>query len=360
MATKKAYLFSSDVASFIGQNIWDYTTPFERLWKKVDATGYDSAITQMKNHVNEKKLEIEQVNLEKSHLLVDLQQKKLTKRQYDMKLKVLDKKALDINESVIIAQDKIDEVMLSQQQRLENVVGVDLITEMNSNDIETSTKRTRLNDAINELDMDERRKDKIFKAAESFINKTHGTLKENEAIDMFNKKYSVQLDTSQQFLKASVGRHLNLSFEWYVCGRVDGLYIDQNDHSNSYLVEVKNRTKSFFSNLREYEKTQIQLYMYMLNLQKAKLVEKLNDKIRVTDVLRDNEYISLVIKSLEIFLSNFENNFLGNEDVQSRYVALSNDEKKQFLRQLYIKDILSYKLSLFESESDDECMIDDL
>jgi hypothetical protein len=102
----------------------------------------------------------------------------------------------------------------------------------------------------------------------------------------------------------------------------------------------------------------------MLNLQKAKLVEKLNDKIRVTDVLRDNDYISLIIKSLEIFLVNFERNFLANEDAKSRYVTLSNDEKKQFLRQLYIKDVLSYKLSLFESEpsrdGEGECMIDDL
>jgi hypothetical protein len=357
---RKTYLFSSDIASFIGQNIWDYVTPFERLWKKVDTAGYENALAQMKNRVNEQKQEIEHVNVQKVQLMDDLTNKRITKRQYAIKLKVLDNAIDQVTESLLNTQDKIDEIDLTQQQRLEKVVGTSLMLEMSLDNVETSTKRVRMNDAITAMDIDDTRKDKYLKTAESFINKTHGTLKENEAIHLFNQKYGVKLDTSQQFLKASIGSHLGLSFDWFICGKVDGLYIDKTDSSKSYIVEVKNRTKAFFSTLRDYEKTQIQLYMYMLDLQQAKLVEKFKDKIRVTEIPRDDKYIELIIKSLEIFLSKFENVFLVNAEAKVKYASLTNDEKKVFLKRLYINDVLAYKLELFESPSEINCMIDDL
>ena len=36
MNKQKVFLYTSDIASYIGQNKWDYVTPFERLCKRCD------------------------------------------------------------------------------------------------------------------------------------------------------------------------------------------------------------------------------------------------------------------------------------------------------------------------------------
>ena len=41
---KKLFLFTSDIAAFIGQNEYDFVTPFERLWKRCDPDGYNKII----------------------------------------------------------------------------------------------------------------------------------------------------------------------------------------------------------------------------------------------------------------------------------------------------------------------------
>ena len=97
-------------------------------------------------------------------------------------------------------------------------------------------------------------KKNLIKETESFINKTHGTLKEESAIEIYEKKFNVKLNTNQEFYKCSLDNLDTSQFEWYIGGKVDGLYIDNNDRSKSYIVEVKNRTKGFFSTLRDYEK----------------------------------------------------------------------------------------------------------
>jgi hypothetical protein len=211
------------------------------------------------------------------------------------------------------------------------------------------------------MEISEDKKSFIKRESESFINKTHGTLKEDTAIEMYEKKFNVKLDTSQQFNK------MNLKStdknDWYICGKVDGLYIDKNDKEKSYVVEVKNRTKGFFSTLRDYEKTQIQLYMYMLDLKTAKLVEKYKDKIRITIIYRDIDYINDIIEYSNIFASNFENNFLNNLDAKINFVNQDLDNKKMILKKLYLNEInnvINKKILDNIEKEDQNCMIDDL
>ena len=41
MNKQKVFLYTSEIASYIGQNKWDYVTPFERLWKRCDKDNYN-------------------------------------------------------------------------------------------------------------------------------------------------------------------------------------------------------------------------------------------------------------------------------------------------------------------------------
>jgi hypothetical protein len=194
------------------------------------------------------------------------------------------------------------------------------------------------------------------KQGESFINKTHGTLKEDSAIQMYEDKFKVKLDTSQAFNKMLLKEVSTDSvFDWHICGKVDGLY------NQTYIVEVKNRTKAFFNSLRDYEKTQIHLYMHMLGIPKAKLVEKLDNKIRITEIYEDKTYTTNILEYLGVFIASFEEKFLEREDAKALYVAKNADEKKHYIHQNFLTPVLNYMNKKINDENDDkECMIDDL
>lgn len=54
---------------------------------------------------------------------------------------------------------------------------------------------------------------------------------------MFEEKYNTILDTSQIYYKHLVYNTSN--YNWYIGGKMDGLYIDIDDSENNYVVELK-------------------------------------------------------------------------------------------------------------------------
>lgn len=362
MSKKNIYIYISDVASFIGQNPWDYITSFERLWKKCDEDTYLDLYNQTNIELQYKQLELQKLEYEKEQLCENLNNKKITSRQYDIGVNKITKEKTDIQESMSSIQEKVDAIHLTQQQKLEKVIGQELITKLTTDTIDTATKRELLTTAIKTLDLDDTKIQNIKEQGESFINKTHGTLRESDAIDMFEAKYNIKLDTSQKFNKmllteASYGSKYN----WFVCGKVDGLYIDSKDITKNFIVEVKNRTRGFFNNFRDYEKTQIHLYMEMLEIPRSKLVEKYGEKIRVKEIYKDVQYTIDIIDYLNIFITNFEKDFLTNLKTKTRYIQSTKEEKQKYIQNTFFNRITRYinEKNKVESESE-ECYINDL
>lgn len=359
----KIFLFASEIASFIGQNKWDCITPFERLWKKCDKTNYESIVNTNLQEIETIKESINELEVQKVDLLNSLENKEITQRQYSLRLNKINKLKEERTEEIQTKETKIDEIHLTQQQKLEKYLGKDIIEHIGDKNIETENKRTVVNELIENLNLDDKRMGKIKQHAESFINKTHGTLKEDDAISIFEKKFKVKLDVSQQFNKKyleSISSKSN--FDWYICGKVDGLYINEEDSSKNYIVEVKNRTRGFFNNLRDYEKTQIQLYIWMLGVPISKLVEKHESKIRITEVYKDRTWINNILEYLEIFINAFENSFLNNEELKKNYTMSEKEEKERILKRLYLNPIQQYinnKIKeIIEEETSIECDID--
>jgi hypothetical protein len=363
MDKQKVFLYISEIASYIGQNKWDYVTPFERLWKRCDKDGYNLILETTKKNINEKSLQVKILDKEVELLNNDLLNKRITKRQWESKTnKLTDQKTTMLTE-ITSLNSRVNEIDLNQKQKLELVLGKENIQSMESKNIETDNKRENVNKLIEKMQISKVEKKTLIKETESFINKTHGTLKEESAIEMYEKKFNVKLNTSQEFYKYRLNMLNTSQFEWYVGGKVDGLYIDNDDKSKSYIVEVKNRTRGFFSTLRDYEKTQIQLYMYILDISFSKLVEKYNNKIRITLIYRDDDYIKDILTYLDIFINNFEGKFLNNEEKQRDFVLCDNDLKKIFLKKLYLNDItnnINMKILEATNDTNDNCLIDDL
>jgi hypothetical protein len=180
------------------------------------------------------------------------------------------------------------------------------------------------------FDLDTKKKELYKSNLYSIVNKDHGIKNESSALDIFQAKFECQLDVSQRFYKKLVYTD-DIGNQWYICGKLDGIDLD-----DKYIVEVKNRTKSFFSTVRDYEMTQIQLYMYMANVSLAKLVECKNGaKIKVTDIAYDECYIQLVLQKLQAFLKTFSAFVYGPIETKQDYITMDVEDKEWFVHKMY-------------------------
>lgn len=325
------YINISDVASYIGQNKWDYVNPFERLLRKCDPE-YNNLIESLRTTQLNSLTDIinTKVNLEKQFT-----EKVISKVDYTKQLVKLEESS--VKESVTL--NTLDNSQLTQEQRLTKVIGKSIIEKIKSSSTTLEQKK--------ELVKDTKDLDSNLPELQSFINKSHGTSSEESAIKMFEKKYKVKLDTSQKFNKLLI---LETETEnWYICGKVDGLYVSQKDPESSYVVEVKNRTKCFFNSVRDYELTQVQLYMHMLNIPDCKLVERFRNKIKVTDIHIDPLYINKVIGSLLVFIEKFIE-FISDTSTKSDYLLQNEDDKKVFVSNRFYKPIFHYQDLLLQSQ----------
>jgi hypothetical protein len=66
-------------------------------------------------------------------------------------------------------------------------------------------------------------------------------------------------------------------------GKVDGICADG-------IIEIKNRTKYLFMELRGYERVQLETYMFLSGLKKCTLVEYLNEESNQIEYEQDDEY----------------------------------------------------------------------
>lgn len=86
-----------------------------------------------------------------------------------------------------------------------------------------------------------------------------------------------------------------------VVGKFDGFAED------GTLVEIKQRTRRLFGEVREYENVQVHVYMKMAEVETAQLVEKYEDKLMVHDIQYDDDFMC----EIEAELENVVNNYLS-------------------------------------------------
>jgi hypothetical protein len=359
---QKIFIYISDIAAYIGQNNYDFVTPFERLWKRCDTNNYKEIITSNKNDLVNLQLELKTLENDKILLEDDLNSKRITKRQYNLLVKKKDSEIKKEVDKIEDLETKIDNIDLNQEQRLTKVIGKENIDTIQSDKVETSDKKENINTLLENMNISEDKRKILKKETESFINKAHGTLKEDSAIKMFEKRFDITLDTSQTFYKHRLKISDNSKYDWYIGGKMDGIYKDEKKEKESYIVEVKNRMRGFFTSLRDYEKTQIHIYMYLLEIPLSKLVEKYENKIRITTIYQDNEYLKDILEYLNIFILNFEKDFLDNTQTKIKYVSSDTYNKQKILQNLYLNKInkkINQKIDEMISE-DEECLIDDL
>ncbi len=189
----------------------------------------------------------------------------------------------------------------------------------------------------NDIEDLENKKITLTKLVNSFSNRGFGNNHESSAIDLYSKLTNSKIIDKQKIVIGRIKKINNI--EWFIKGKIDGISIEK--AGNMSLIEIKNRTKSLFGYLKDYEKPQIQTYMKLLNLNKGYLVEYLKqnqneteNNMNIIEVLYESLYWEFIKKRLLQFI-NFFYDFLENDDLQKLILFNNidiNDENEKIVR----------------------------
>jgi hypothetical protein len=128
-------------------------------------------------------------------------------------------------------------------------------------------------------------KAEVIEHLRSKVYTTHGTRSEDKTSDKVSKDTGARLVRDDAFYNLDVCTLGQTKF--VICGKIDR--IEEKEDGSRVLVEIKNRTNRLFRRVVDYEFIQIQVYLQMLGLVHARLVEQYNNQVLSHDVDRNEE-----------------------------------------------------------------------
>ncbi|AAG02946.1 hypothetical protein AMV240 [Betaentomopoxvirus amoorei] len=139
------------------------------------------------------------------------------------------------------------------------------------------------------------------------ISLKRGCIKEDYNIDLYEKKYNVNItNRNKYYIKKLLSfDYNNKKINIIVCGKIDGII-------NDVLIESKNRRKRLFKYIPIYEKVQLEIYLFLLNYKKSKLIQHYDNEIDVIDYIPDEQLFSEICNNIiSYFIKMFSNNILN-------------------------------------------------
>jgi hypothetical protein len=128
-------------------------------------------------------------------------------------------------------------------------------------------------------------KREIMEHIRSSVYTTFGTRSEDRTSDKVEQSEGVKLVRDDAFYELEVSTLCGTKY--VIVGKIDR--IEEHEDGSRVLVEIKNRTRGLFNEVRSYEMIQVQTYLQMLGLSKARLVEQYQDEVSSQNIFRDQE-----------------------------------------------------------------------
>jgi hypothetical protein len=303
-------LYTSDVASYLGENKWSVIGSFERLLKKLIPLQYSEALLQL----NETKdnLSLQAIQIEEKFI-----KNEITVEEHSILVE-------EITSEIKKTVERECKVTKTKETYITDVLG-DKSKEIMESDVSNTIKKRELAKLIDKS-VSKEQKETYKQDIKTFVNTAHGTKTEDYTLATYESENDVILDKSQKFYKSELFEINGIKFK--VGGRMDGI-----DHDSRCVVEIKNRTRGLFYELRDYESTQIMIYMYLLGYESSKLVEMYKTKRTVKKHCIDVEYnkghMDSIITRLESFCKRVIE-YLDGKSVTdiSEYLMKSDNEKE--------------------------------
>lgn len=150
----------------------------------------------------------------------------------------------------------------------------------------------------------------VIEHVRSQVYTTHGTRAEDRTSDKIEGDEKTRLVRDDTFWSWDICAIDGVKF--VISGRIDR--IEERPDGSRVLVEIKNRTNRLFRRVPEYEFIQIQVYLQMLGLVHARLVEQYNNQVLSHDVDRDEEtWANEIVPGLIEFCEELASKASGKE-----------------------------------------------
>ncbi len=181
-------------------------------------------------------------------------------------------------------EDKATEALAVSSAAREVLESALNIKAENSTQVQRVFKEAR--DQINfDPKLNNEQKAEVIEHLRTKVYTTHGTRSEDKTSDKVETDEGARLVRDDSFYRLDVCKLGEM--QYVIMGRVDR--IEERPDGSKVLVEIKNRTNRLFNSVPEYEFIQIQVYLQMLGLVHARLVEQYNNQVKSHDVDRDEE-----------------------------------------------------------------------
>jgi hypothetical protein len=124
----------------------------------------------------------------------------------------------------------------------------------------------------------------VIEHIRSKVSTTHGTRSEDLTADKVTADEGATLVRDEAFYQKHIASINGIDF--CITGKIDR--IEERPDGSRVLVEIKNRMNRLFRKVPEYEMIQVQVYLQMLNLVQARLIEQHNNQVASHDIERDD------------------------------------------------------------------------
>lgn len=194
-------------------------------------------------------------------------------------------------------EDKAEEALAVSSIAKEVLNSALNIKAQNSTQVQQVFNEAR--DRINfDSKLNNEQKAEVIEHLRSKVYTTHGTRSEDKTSDKVQIDEGVQLVRDDSFYQIEVCRLGDTRY--VIVGKIDR--IEERPDGSKVLVEIKNRTNRLFNSVPEYEFIQIQVYLQMLGLVHARLVEQYNNQVKSHEVNRDEEtWVNEILPELQKF-----------------------------------------------------------
>lgn len=313
-------IFASEVAAFIGKNPYKpQWEAFEKVWARVRSDQYaeDSVpdvVAAELDKVQERMVTAAcETAAQPTSTVHDVQ---IAEKQV---VQALEEHVKQESKARILQAASLLNVPLDAHSADANVPTLQELAKENEN--EAAAKL--LDEAVQLV---KKQADTQSKAA-SGIRCAFGTAKEDKSREQLVKSTGVEVEHTNRFYKLRLGIMPYAQVGWGIGGRLDGL------DAQGRVVEIKNRTRRFFTVIPEYERIQVACYMKLLNTRRAVIVQQFNGEQRRTDVEQDDDawatyYAQLthVVQVLDLFMSE------DSITLRRAWGAGTGEEKQDLLR----------------------------
>ena len=224
----------------------------------------------------------------------------LGKNQYKPRQEVLDELWKKYSPETFTGKTKRDrahEIIRSSAVAQEVLSCVSQIKAKDSSEVQNIVANVRKH--INaDSSLTNEQKEEVISHITSNVYTSHGTRAEDKTATKVEADENARLVRDNSFYNYEVCTLGQTKF--VITGKIDR--IEERDDGSRILVEIKNRTNRLFRRVVEYEMIQVQVYLQMLGLLRARLVEQYNNQVLSHDVVRDEElWVNVIVPGLEEF-----------------------------------------------------------